>query len=201
VSRRRRTLRPDEEDLWQSVARTAQPLHPDRPTPAPLDLPAALSKPRPKSAPEQRIEPFHIGAAATRTNTSHDLVPDLSTRLAQAPLRMDARAFSRMSRGKLTPEARIDLHGLTLAEARPELVRFILNAQADGLRLVLVITGKGRPSDDDGPIPRRHGALRHQVPVWLAQAPLRQAILQVAEAHLKHGGSGAFYVYLGRNRA
>ena len=57
---------------------------------------------------------------------------------------MDAKAFARMSRGKLSPEARIDLHGMTLAEAHPELIGFILNAQAQGLRLVLVITGKGK---------------------------------------------------------
>ncbi len=114
---------------------------------------------------------------------------------------MDAKAFARMSRGKLAPEARIDLHGMTLAEARPELVRFILNAQADGLRLVLVITGQGpaRPRTTDR-CRNGMGALRHQVPVWLSQAPLGQAVLQVAEAHLKHGGSGAFYVYLRRPR-
>jgi DNA-nicking Smr family endonuclease len=199
VSRRRRPLRPEEEDLWHAVARTAHPLHPEKPRPAPLELPAALAKPRPKTPPPIPVEPFHIGARAPATST-HDLAPDLSTRLATAPLRMDAKAFARMSRGKLAPEARIDLHGLTLAEARPELVRFILNAQSDGLRLVLVITGKGRVSDDHGPMPQRQGALRHQLPVWLGQAPLRQAVLQLAEAHLKHGGSGAFYVYLRRPR-
>jgi DNA-nicking Smr family endonuclease len=42
------------------------------------------------------------------------------------------------------------------------------------------------------------GVLRHQVPLWLRQPPLGQAVLQVSEAHLKHGGSGAYYVYLRR---
>ncbi len=120
--------------------------------------------------------------------------------MARAPLRMDAKAFTRMSRGKLSPEARIDLHGLTLAEAHPELIRFILNAQSQGLRLVLVITGKGKRFEDDGPIPQRVGVLKHNVPQWLRMPPLGPAILQVAEAHLKHGGSGAYYVYLRRTR-
>jgi len=75
-----------------------------------------------------------------------------------------------------------------------------LNAQSAGLRLVLVITGKGRPGADHGPIPRPHGVLRHQVPQWLRLPPLGPAVLQVAEAHLKHGGSGAYYVYLRRQR-
>jgi DNA-nicking Smr family endonuclease len=111
---------------------------------------------------------------------------------------MDAKAFSRMSKGKLAPEARIDLHGMTLAEAHPALTGFVLRAQAAGCRLVLVITGKGRPGSDDGPIPRRPGVLRHQVPLWLRQAPLGAVVQQVAEAHVRHGGGGALYVYLRR---
>jgi DNA-nicking Smr family endonuclease len=113
---------------------------------------------------------------------------------------MDAKAFGRLTRGKLAPQARIDLHGMTLAEAQPRLTGFVLGAQAQGLRLVLVITGKGRRVADDGPIPHRHGVLRHQVPIWLAQGPLAPAVLQVAEAHQRHGGGGAFYVYLRRPR-
>jgi DNA-nicking Smr family endonuclease len=113
---------------------------------------------------------------------------------------MDHKAHRKLTRGRLTPEARIDLHGMTLAEAHPELIRFILRAQDTGLRLVLVITGKGRLGADDGPIPMRHGLLRHQVPLWLHQAPLGAVVLQVAQAHLKHGGAGAYYVYLRRSR-
>jgi DNA-nicking Smr family endonuclease len=185
--------------LWHAVARTAHPLHPDKPRPEPIELPPSLSKPRLKLPAPTPVEPFRVGSLSRMTPTQN-LVPVPSGRIAAAPLKMDAKAFARMSRGKLAPEARIDLHGMTLAEAQPELVRFVLNAQSDGLRLVLVITGKGRPSDDHGPMPQRQGALRHQLPIWLAQAPLRQAVLQVAEAHLKHGGSGAFYVYLRRAR-
>jgi DNA-nicking Smr family endonuclease len=66
------------------------------------------------------------------------------------------------------------------------------------LRLVLVITGKGKPAPDHGPIPTRTGVLRHQVPHWLRMAPLGPAVLQVTESHLKHGGGGAYYVYLRR---
>lgn len=199
---RRRHLRPEEEDLWLAVARTAQPMHakaPHGPRPGgAVDLPPSLSKERVLPA-QPALETFRVGEKA-RTVLGHDLLPSVSARLSLAPLRMDAKAFARMSRGKLSPEARLDLHGLTLAEAHPQLIGFVLGAQAQGLRLVLVITGKGRRPSDDGPVPQRHGILRHQVPQWLAQAPLGQAVLQVAEAHLRHGGSGAFYVYLRRPR-
>ena len=195
---RRRNLRPDEEELWQAVARTAKPMRPRVPTPAEpspnhiLDLPPALAP-----APAARLQPFRLGER-TKTLPGHDLVPPLADRLAAAPLRMDAKAFGRMSRGRIAPEARIDLHGMTIAEAHPELIRFVLNAQGQGMRLILVITGKGKSGTDDGPIPRRPGILRHQVPQWLRQVPLAPAVLQVAEAHQRHGGAGALYVYLRR---
>ncbi|NBO20507.1 MAG: DNA mismatch repair protein MutS, partial [Rhodobacteraceae bacterium] len=147
---------------------------------------------------QPRLAGFRLGEKA-QTAPRHNIAPSLGEELAQAPLRMDAKQFGRMTRGKLMPEARIDLHGLTLAEAHPELIRFILNAQSQGLRLVLVITGKGKRRDDTGPIPQRIGALRHQVPQWLRMSPMGPAVLQVAEAHLRHGGSGAYYVYLRRN--
>ncbi|HEX9857314.1 MAG TPA: Smr/MutS family protein, partial [Paracoccaceae bacterium] len=142
---------------------------------------------------------FRVGEKAL-TAVAHDILPPLKDQLAAAPVRMDRKNYDRMARGKLAPEARLDLHGMTVAEAHPELIRFILNAQTQGLRLVLVITGKGKPGPDFGPIPQRYGVLKHQVPQWLRLAPLGAAILQVTEAHLKHGGSGAYYVYLRRSR-
>lgn len=192
--RRRRTLSPEEADLWRTVARTARPMHDqkvhlaDPPTP-PDPPPMAHAKPR--------LSPFLLGEKY-RKPEKRDLVPTLPQLVAQAPLRMDANTHAKMTRGKLQPEARIDLHGMTLAEAHPELIHFILNAQSQGLRLVLVITGKGKRRDDTGPIPQRMGALRHQVPHWLHMPPLGPAVLQVTEAHLKHGGGGAYYVYLRR---
>ena len=188
---RRRKLRPEEEQLWGAVARSITPMHgpsmkrrleqaPD-PAPEPPALPAMPA----------RLPDFRIGEKVRPTATR-----DAET----APIRMDAKAFGKMVRGKLLPEARIDLHGMTLNEAHPELIRFILNAQAQGMRLVLVITGKGKPGQDHNPVPHRRGILRQQVPHWLRQAPLGPAILQVTEAHLRHGGSGALYVYLRRGR-
>ncbi len=52
---------------------------------------------------------------------------------------------------------------------------------------MLVVTGKG-------------GVLREALPLWLGQADLKPLVSGVAEAHIKHGGSGAFYVSLRRKR-
>lgn len=190
--RRLRTLKADEVELWRKVIENAAPLHPERPA-QPIEK--ALSKPKTAARP---IPGFHIGEAAGRSVRAPDLAPGLSEHIARQPVSMDAKRYQRMKKGRLAPEDRLDLHGLTLAQAQPVLTGFILDAVARRLRLVLVITGKGRPGSEHGPIPERRGALRHQVPHWLHSPPLKAHVLQIAEAHLKHGGQGALYVYLRR---
>lgn len=193
--KRGRHPRADELDLWQKVARTT-----DRVDLAPL-RPEETTRPSLKSetvTPENApIAPFRVGQTATAMRNT--AIPE-STRKPD-PVRMDAKAFRSLKRGRLKPEARIDLHGMTLAEAHPALTRFILGHYAAGARLVLVITGKGGDKTASGEImPERRGVLRRQVPHWLAQAPVAQCVLQVSEASRKHGGAGAFYVYLRRRR-
>lgn len=196
---RRRNLRPEEEEIWDLVARSTRPLHPQRPKRVEAGIVAALPEVKaPK--PPAGLPAFRIGDRAPKAPARHDLSPTIGQQIATAPLRMDAGTHKAMRKGKLLPEARLDLHGMTLAEAHPELIRFVLNAHSAGMRLVLVITGKGKDRDRGGPIPTRFGALRHQVPHWLALPPLGPVVLQTAEAHLRHGGSGAFYVYLKRIR-
>lgn len=200
---RRRTLRPEEEEIWLAVARTATPLHPKGPVflktvEVPTHRgPMAISPDPAHPAAQTRLPSFRLGEKA-RHQEHHETPLGIGAMLAKAPLQMDARTHGKMTRGRLRPEARLDLHGMTLSEAHPELIRFILNAQTAGSRLVLVITGKGKGKQDIGPIPQRTGLLRHQVPHWLRLPPLGPAVLQISEAHLKHGGSGAYYVYLRR---
>ncbi len=183
---RRRSLRPEEQEIWQAVARTANPMHGHSFV---LQQPAEVPQPIPEPVLKPAIPRFRLGEKA---------IPKGAAVKAPPMVQMDAKKHAKMTRGKLAPEARIDLHGMTMPEAHPELIRFILNAQSDGLRLVLVITGKGKIRDDFGPIPQPMGVLRHNVPLWLRQMPLAPAVLQITEAHAKHGGAGAIYVYLRR---
>jgi len=196
VSRRR--LRPDELALWQSVASTTERLHPS----SPGGRARAEPPPTPPKGTEDRGPPvkFDIGQSARTIEGRHDILPGLAERIATAPLRMDPKAHARLKRGKLAPEARIDLHGMTLDRARGALTSFLLSCHAQDRRLVLVITGKGRHVEDLGPIPMRPGALRHNVPLWLQAPPLSQVVLQVVAAHPRHGGAGACYVWLRRKR-
>lgn len=197
-ARRKRGLKPEEEQLWRLVTERIVPRHPPRATGA-----ASLSRDPPAEGSFETTKPtfigdFQIGGTASAGLVRVDLAPTPADHLAKAPLRMDRKAFTRMNRGKLAPEARMDLHGMTLAAAHPALTGFVLNSHSAGRRLILVITGKGRPGTDDGPIPQRPGVLKHQVPQWLSAPPLAHVVLQVTEAHRRHGGSGAYYVYLRR---
>ncbi len=202
MSRRRRSLKPEELELWQVVARSADRLkRPSLTLPNGAHAPTQQQPPRPAPKADQpQISRFEIGQKRQPVPETPRLPPTAVERLAHAPLQMDAKIHGRMTRGKLAPEARIDLHGMTLDQAHPALIRFIANASARGLRLVLVITGKGRRSDPHDPMPSSRGVLKRQVPVWLRHPPCGGMILQVTEAHISHGGAGAYYVYLRRHR-
>ncbi|MFC3060556.1 Smr/MutS family protein [Paenirhodobacter populi] len=195
--KRRRGLSEEDRELWSRVAASTHAMHPKQPD---APAPAKGNLMPPPKAPNPALRPFRPGENAPTPKTTHDLVPPIGEDLARQPVAMDRKAHRAMTRGKLEPEARLDLHGMTLAEAHPRLIRFVLSSQDRGHRLILIITGKGKRAQDDGPIPVRTGILRHQVPQWLRLPPLASVVLQVTEAHLKHGGSGAYYIYLRRLR-
>ena len=195
--RGKRGLSAEERHLWEKVAKSATPLDPPARN---LSLPE-IEGPKPAPAiPRERISAFRIGEKARNKPHTPQHGTDLSTRLAQAPVRMDHGAYRKLVRGKLKPDARIDLHGMTIAQAHPALIRFVFSAYDRGDRLVLVITGKGKERDSDTPIPIKVGILRHQVPAWLHTPPLGALVLDIREAHQRHWGGGAYYVYLKRPR-
>lgn len=196
----RRRLNDDEVALWKRVAETTEKMHPELTrAELPKPKPKPVKKPRAHQGPED-LQAFRVGAKAKGTGAPHNLAPSVGDALRKAPVQMDSKQFGKMKRGKLVPEGRIDLHGMTMDKAHPALIGFVSRAHAQGKRLVLVITGKGKHRDDGGPIPVRYGVLKHNVPQWLRMAPLNHIVMQVQEAHISHGGSGAYYVYLRKSR-
>ena len=109
------------------------------------------------------------------------------------PSGVDGNTARRLKRGELVPDAKLDLHGLTEADAHRALGAFLLSAHRRGDRLVLVVTGKGGVSSDPE---RVRGVLKTMVPRWLEEAPLARLIADKRGAHIRHGGPGALYVYL-----
>lgn len=103
----------------------------------------------------------------------------------------DGRTMAKLRKGKLRPEARLDLHGKTLEEARRAVSRFVAASQSDRSRCVLIITGKGA---------RGEGPIRQELPLWLNEHGNRSRVAYFAQARQSDGGEGAFYVLLKRRR-
>ena len=100
-----------------------------------------------------------------------------------------------LGRGKRSPEAKLDLHGLTLVAAERAVARFLADSSAEGLRVVLIVTGKGLRMESGKVF---GGRIRAEFPGWLERPDNRALIAGVRAAHPRHGGSGAFYVLLRR---
>jgi len=115
---------------------------------------------------------------------------------------LDGRTIERLRRGDLEPQARLDLHGMTEKNGHRALITFVQGAYNRGLRLVIVVTGKGQkgPAADE-PFDleletRRRGVHKMMAPRWLAEPELARLVADVRGAHRSHGGTGALYVYL-----
>lgn len=182
--------------LWEEVTREVVPVKRTRRKPAP-------------AVPSQPARAGGGSAGARKTDTPglpHATAVVERGRLA-APQRLDGSTLRRLSEGKVEPDAKIDLHGLTQVQAHARLVTFIHRAHANGLRCVLVVTGKGTARDggETGAANWMHdgtrGLLRSLVPRWLAEGDLKGQVTGLAGAHVRHGGGGAIYVYLKRNRS
>jgi DNA-nicking Smr family endonuclease len=112
---------------------------------------------------------------------------------AKANPGIDRRTAERLRKGEMAIERRIDLHGMTQDHAHATLDRFIATAWGDGKRMLLVITGKGS-------IGSGGGILRRSVPRWLAAGDHAVRVLRIETAQPRHGGDGALYVLLRRQR-
>lgn len=183
-------------ELWRRVVADVAPLRgrPAKPVPAkPVPVPPAAAipaeQPRPPAPSGRRPAP--VPAAAGKPGT-----PRPPTLEAGVAVNVNARSVERLKRGKVAIDGRIDLHGLTQAEAHRALQGFIAGAVADGRRCILVITGRG----DWGEGRPTKGVLRRMVPRWLNEPHIRPHVLAFTEAQPRDGGAGAIYLLLRRRR-
>jgi|SRR5579872_759044 len=165
-----RQLKDEDRSIWRAAMRGVKP------------LPSARQTPAESSEPPSRAAPAPVNCDWRRADTKS----------GTAPGTIDRRTLTRIRRGDLTIDARLDLHGLTQEAAHRALARFVATSAADGARLALVITGKGRGGE---------GVLRAAVPRWLAEPAMRTRILAVTPAAANHGGAGALYLLLRRPRS
>lgn len=190
MSRAPRGLSPEEADLWNKVAATITPIHPPRPKAKAADpaLTATLPPPLPAKRVKGRIPPPLPTPAPTpvaRPLQNHGL---------------DSSWDRKLSRGPITPDVTIDLHGLTLDAAHARLTGSIAQALAMGARVMLLIAGKPRPHDEQDQRGNRRGVIRAKLLDWLAHSPHASQIAAVRPAQPRHGGAGAVYIVLRKGR-
>lgn len=106
-----------------------------------------------------------------------------------AGINVHPEIIQRLHRGDFSIQAHIDLHGLTVSEAKEAFNRFISEAAKREHRAVLIIHGRGLSSPDK-PI------LKESVYLWLTAGPWRRRVLAFCSARLVDGGAGATYVLL-----
>jgi DNA-nicking Smr family endonuclease len=189
MSRKSRELSAEEQALWDYVTRNVKRPYGRTRTPAPA--PPSPVKPKATLPPPSQ-------QAAQETQS---LLPQPRALVLGASDAMDRRTAKRFARGEMTIDARLDLHGLNLAQAESAVTGFIHRAAASNYRCVLVVTGKGRRGHDtSNDLEPSRGRIRSEAPHWLNRPSLRPLILAVREAHYRHGGGGALYVLLKRRR-
>ena len=97
------------------------------------------------------------------------------------------RTMRKLARGKFAVQAEIDLHGMTVAEARPRLADFIDYSVKQRHLCVRVVHGKGLGSGQRGPV------LKSAVNRWLRKW---DSVLAFVSTRQADGGTGAVYVLL-----
>ena len=176
-------LRPEDRALWAYVTHDVAPLTGEK---------ANLSDLSDRRENEDQSQ-FIKSRGHRLVEPSKTSAPHLSYAHGQAP-GLEKRTQLRLRRGQVAIEARLDLHGMTQSQAHDQVYRFLECARNNGLRTVLVITGKGLRRD--GQI----GVLRSAVPRWLNEPPLRDWIKAFDYAAPRDGGEGALYILLRRRK-
>jgi len=197
----RRTITADEAELWERATRSLDRVKAKSRV---VSAHTASGSPSrvPSTVPRASATPAASGPGRTPPASPSSLAPP-KDRKGPPPLADFERRKSRqIASGKIEVDARIDLHGLRQRDAHMRLRAFLLGAHADGLKTVLVITGKGgeEPADRRGDLAgeRQRGVLRRNVPHWLAEPELRAIVVSFTQAGVRHGGAGALYVQLRR---
>jgi len=209
----RRRVTPEERALWRRAASTVRPLHENnvlcdhdaddamvgktrkagasssaRASDAPSPLPSSEA---PASPARRRFPAPADGRDGAKAQARAVRAPD--------PFGAgDPRAERLVRRGRRPIDAVFDLHGHTQSSARAALYGFLMEARARHYACVLVITGKGVRRALAADAPRQAGVLRARFKDWMREEAFRQHVVRVSPAHERHGGGGAFYVFLRR---
>ena len=106
---------------------------------------------------------------------------------------------SRLKKKKSLKTRSIDLHGYTLERANKYIHDFIINSYEDKINKLIVVTGKGLHSQNEkNPyVSKDLSILKYSIPEFIENnVNLMKKIIEIKDAKIEDGGSGAFYIYL-----
>jgi DNA-nicking Smr family endonuclease len=183
---------PHDFHLWTAVSSTVEPLrrkgllklgHGTLPIPEPEPAPAIKAPPKMGKPKQPFLAPYQAPTQPVQVVEKY----------------VDPAIHKKVRRGRIEIDGTIDLHGMTQVEARETLRRYIGARAARGDRTLLIITGKGKPSENDYiSAMTERGILRTMLPIWLSEPGLSHLISGWSLAARGHGGEGAWYVRLRR---
>ena len=111
---------------------------------------------------------------------------------------------TKFNKKKIFETRSIDLHGYTLDAANKTIEDFINKAFLENVNKIIVVTGKGIHSDNekDPYVSKELGILKYSVPEFISNnTSLMSMINEITDAKIEDGGSGAFYIFLKRNKS
>jgi len=184
----KRPLKPDEVRIWGMVAATVHPMPGRR-------IPKAEALPSPSGEGQAAKQPGSGTRNHALTRQGVHTPPPVSSSTRHPPHKeegnkgIEPNRRHRIARAREEIGGRLDLHGMDQERAKAVLEGFLVRAWNDGVRAVLVITGKGVQGD---------GVLKRRTPEWLAAPHLSHIVAGISDAARHHGGAGALYVALKR---
>lgn len=176
----------DDAVLWQAVTRDVTKWDKSNKMGRPEEKP--VSNP-PASKSKIKYVPVMTGQITLESFAS------ITKPASPSSYQLDGALQKRFTNGELPIDGTIDLHGLTLAEAHQQFMRFMSRKITGGARCVLIITGKGSSETENG-----RGVIRKNLPLWCEDKSIGLHILKLSKASPRHGGSGAFYILIRRQR-
>lgn len=182
-------LSPADRQAWEDVKSSVEPLEEHERLRQPAKEIAAAGdensrKPPPPPKQKKKDAPDNL-PKKTKAAPKPSPRPDL-------PDQIDRRSQRKIAKGQTPIDSTLDLHGQTQEQAYARLCRHIEAASAAGERCVLVITGKGGEKGE--------GVLRRNLPGWLGNQALGGLVTAISPAARSHGGGGAWYVRLKKQK-
>jgi DNA-nicking Smr family endonuclease len=167
-------------DYFQKMMDGVKPLSQDK-----IDPDSAPKTAKPKNTEKRERKPVVFGEHEYLAPVAADAV------LSFARSGVQPKVISKLKKGQIAVESKVDLHGSTISQAGAKLQHALDMAIADQQRCILVVHGRGKGSFDNKP------AIKTHVNQWLRDSP---NVIAFHSAPPHHGGTGAVYVLLKRQR-